>query len=206
MGLMDKMKEQAAQALNKAQQGVSQGKAKIDEAQAKHQWDGLLRNLGAAVYAEQREGGSSDAVTAALAALDAQAARVRDEGGDGSPDDLGNWTSPHEGDDVANWPGERARSRADPCLFKVRAPELCPPTLCPPTLCPLKLCPLKLCPPKLCLAVLRGTTRRPPRAEVARRRPATSGLFPRERVAWSPWAWPSGIWSVADLTLYYYTS
>ena len=46
MNLMDKMEEQAAQALNKAQQGVSQGKAKIDEAQAKHQWDGLLRNLG----------------------------------------------------------------------------------------------------------------------------------------------------------------
>jgi len=77
MSLMDKVKEQAAQALNKAQQGVSQGKAKIDEAQAKHHWDGLLRNLGAAVYAEQREGGSSDAVTAALAALDVQAEQLR---------------------------------------------------------------------------------------------------------------------------------
>lgn len=69
MSLMDKMKEQAAQALTKAQQGVSQGKAKIEEAQAKHQWDGLLRNLGAAVYAEQREGGSNDAVTAALGGI-----------------------------------------------------------------------------------------------------------------------------------------
>jgi hypothetical protein len=86
MSLMDKMKEQAAQALNKAQQGVSQGKAKIDEAQTKHQWDGLLRNLGQAVYAEQRDGGSSDAVAAALAALDAQAARLRAEGGDPEPD------------------------------------------------------------------------------------------------------------------------
>ena len=65
MSLMDKMKEQAAEALTKAQQGVSQGKAKIDEAQTKHQWDGLLRNLGQAVYAEQRDGGSSDAVAAA---------------------------------------------------------------------------------------------------------------------------------------------
>jgi hypothetical protein len=85
MGLMDKMKEQAAQALTKAQQGVSQGKAKIDEAQAKHQWDGLLRNLGAAVYAEQREGGPSEAVTVALAALDAQTERIRSEQADGSP-------------------------------------------------------------------------------------------------------------------------
>lgn len=70
MGLMDKVKQGAGQALNKAQQGVSQVKAKTDQVQSKHQWDGLLRNLGAAVWAEQREGGPSDAVTAALAALD----------------------------------------------------------------------------------------------------------------------------------------
>jgi hypothetical protein len=89
MSLMDKMKEQAAQALTKAQQGVSQGKAKIEEAQAKHQWDGLLRNLGAAVYAEQREGGPSDAVTAALAALDAQVEHLHAEADDSSPDDAG---------------------------------------------------------------------------------------------------------------------
>ena len=73
MGLMDKVKQGAETALNKAQQGVNQGKAKIDQAQAKHQWDGLLRNLGAAVYAEQRQGGPADAVTAALAALDEHA-------------------------------------------------------------------------------------------------------------------------------------
>jgi hypothetical protein len=99
MGLMDKMKEQAAQALNKAQQGVSQGKAKIDEAQAKHQWDALLHRLGAAVYAEQREGGSSDAVTAALAALDAQAEQVRAQEGDGSSGGPGDGTSPGSGQD-----------------------------------------------------------------------------------------------------------
>jgi hypothetical protein len=74
MGLMDKVKVQYEQAVTKAQQGVNQGKAKFDQAQAKHQWDALLRNLGAAVWAEQREGGSSDAVTAALAALDAHLA------------------------------------------------------------------------------------------------------------------------------------
>jgi hypothetical protein len=70
MGLMDKVKQGAGTALNKAQQGVNQGKAKIDQAQSKRQWDGLLHNLGAAIWAEQREGGSSDAVTAAWAALD----------------------------------------------------------------------------------------------------------------------------------------
>src|SRR5580658_5051923 len=70
MGLMDKVKQGAGTALNKAQQGVNQGKAKIDQAQSKRQWDGLLHNLGAAVWAEQREGGPSTAVTSAWAALD----------------------------------------------------------------------------------------------------------------------------------------
>jgi hypothetical protein len=70
MGLMDKVKQSAETALNKAQQGVNQGKAKIDHAQAKRQWDGLLHNLGEAMWAEQREGGPSGAVTAAWAALD----------------------------------------------------------------------------------------------------------------------------------------
>jgi hypothetical protein len=74
MGLMDKVKQSAETALNKAQQGVNQGKAKIDQAQSKRQWDGLLHNLGAAVWAEEREGGSHDAVTAAIAALDAHLA------------------------------------------------------------------------------------------------------------------------------------
>jgi hypothetical protein len=88
---MDKVKVQYEQALTKAQQGVNQGKAKFDQAQAKHQWDGLLRDLGAAVWAEQREGGSSDAVTAALMALDAQLAAPSgpDETADPGPDENG---------------------------------------------------------------------------------------------------------------------
>ncbi|MGC8626949.1 MAG: hypothetical protein ACP5VR_05215 [Acidimicrobiales bacterium] len=74
MGFMDKVKQGAGQALTKAQQGVSQGKAKLDEAQAKRRWDGLLRNLGAACYAKERQGGPQEAVTAALSALDEHAA------------------------------------------------------------------------------------------------------------------------------------
>jgi hypothetical protein len=94
MSLMDKMKEGAAQALTKAQQGVSQGRAKIEEAQAKHHWDALLRNLGAAVYAEQREGGSGDAVTAAMAALDAQAEHLRAQAAAQEAAEAGESTSP----------------------------------------------------------------------------------------------------------------
>lgn len=74
MGFLDKAKAQAQQVAAKAQQGVSQGQAKLDTMQAKKQADGLLRDLGAAFYAEQRSGGTRDAVTAALAAVDAHAA------------------------------------------------------------------------------------------------------------------------------------
>ena len=70
MGLMDKVKKASEQALSKAQEGVKEGRAKLDEVQAKRQWDALLRNLGAAVYAERRQGGPVTAVDAALTALD----------------------------------------------------------------------------------------------------------------------------------------
>jgi hypothetical protein len=85
---MDKVKEQAAVAVAKGQQVVVQGQAKLDEAvvqgqakvsevQAKRTHDGLLRELGAAYYAAQREDGPSSAVDAALAAVDAHVAATR---------------------------------------------------------------------------------------------------------------------------------
>jgi hypothetical protein len=74
MGLMDKVKAQADQAMAKAQQGLAQGQGKLDALQAKRAGDALLRKLGLAVYAQQRSGGSAQAVDAALAAVDAHVA------------------------------------------------------------------------------------------------------------------------------------
>jgi hypothetical protein len=71
---MDKAREAAQQATTKAQQGLAQGQAKLDDAQTSRAADGLLRDLGGAFYAEQRRGGSREAVQAALAALDAHVA------------------------------------------------------------------------------------------------------------------------------------
>lgn len=76
MGLMDKLKEQAGQVADKAQKGAAQAQAKFEAAQAKRSSDSLLRDLGAAYYAEQRQGGSHDAVDKALASLDAHAGEV----------------------------------------------------------------------------------------------------------------------------------
>lgn len=67
MGLMDKVKAQAETALAKGKEGMAQGQAKLDAMQAKKQADALLRDLGAAYYAQQHAGGPADAVSAALA-------------------------------------------------------------------------------------------------------------------------------------------
>jgi hypothetical protein len=87
MALIDTVKQQAEQVWGKAQQGIGQGQAKIDQLQAKRQAQGLLRNLGEAYYAQQRQGGSAEAVTAALAALDRHMAahQPSDSDGDGAP-------------------------------------------------------------------------------------------------------------------------
>ncbi len=75
MGLMDKIKAQAGQVSIKAKEGTAQMQAKFDTMQATRGTETMLRDLGAAYYAEQRQGGPHDAVEEALAALDARAAQ-----------------------------------------------------------------------------------------------------------------------------------
>jgi hypothetical protein len=58
MGLMDKVKATAEVGLAKAGDASKAGQAKLDAAQAKHRADGLLRELGAAVYAQHQGRGS----------------------------------------------------------------------------------------------------------------------------------------------------
>ncbi len=53
MGLMDKVKASAEVGLAKATEASKAGQAKLDAAQAKHKADGLLRDLGVAVWVEQ---------------------------------------------------------------------------------------------------------------------------------------------------------
>jgi uncharacterized protein (DUF2164 family) len=53
MGFLDKVKEQAAVATAVAKDAAQKGQAKIDDLQAKRAADALLRDLGAAYYAQQ---------------------------------------------------------------------------------------------------------------------------------------------------------
>ncbi|MDA8309279.1 MAG: hypothetical protein M0Z46_01465 [Actinomycetota bacterium] len=58
MGLLDKVKTQAASATSVARDAAQKGQAKLDAIQAKRAADVLLRDLGAIVYA-QRTGRST---------------------------------------------------------------------------------------------------------------------------------------------------
>ncbi|GGV01091.1 hypothetical protein AB0I84_14885 [Streptomyces spectabilis] len=66
-GFLDRAREQV-------QQGLNQGKQKIDEVQAQRAGNDLLKQLGAAYYAERRGSGTPDATQGALAALEAHIA------------------------------------------------------------------------------------------------------------------------------------
>ncbi|MGH8974199.1 MAG: hypothetical protein ACRD0C_13500 [Acidimicrobiia bacterium] len=53
MGFLDKVKVQAATAAQKAQEGVKAGQAKVVDVRAQKTTDALLRDLGAATYAQR---------------------------------------------------------------------------------------------------------------------------------------------------------
>jgi len=63
MGFMDKVKAQAEVGLAKATEATKAGQEKLDQATAKHKADGMLHDLGAALYAE-RVGRGTDETTA----------------------------------------------------------------------------------------------------------------------------------------------
>ncbi|GGO33866.1 MULTISPECIES: hypothetical protein [Streptomyces] len=66
-GFLDRAREQV-------QQGLNQGKQKIDDVQAQRAGNDLLKQLGAAYYAERRGSGTPDATQQALSALEAHIA------------------------------------------------------------------------------------------------------------------------------------
>jgi hypothetical protein len=77
MGLMDKVKAQATQLAQQAQETAREGRARLDQAQANKRADVLLRNLGVLVYAEQTDRGtpqSQEQITALIAEISAHEA------------------------------------------------------------------------------------------------------------------------------------
>jgi uncharacterized protein (AIM24 family) len=74
MDFITRAREAAERAATLAQQGLAQGQDRIEDLQSQRRGTDVLRNLGAAYYAEQREGGEHEAVVRALAAVDAHVA------------------------------------------------------------------------------------------------------------------------------------
>jgi hypothetical protein len=60
MGLMDRVRVQAAQLAQKTQQAAQEGRVMLDQAQARRRADAMFRDLGAAVYAERTGRGGPD--------------------------------------------------------------------------------------------------------------------------------------------------
>lgn len=87
MGLMDRVKEQAAQLAQKTQEAAQEGKVKLDQAAARRRADAMFRDLGAAVYAERtgRAGSdNADKIDRLVQALSRQEAE-QGLGGNGAP-------------------------------------------------------------------------------------------------------------------------
>src|ERR1700722_8181737 len=76
MALFDKVKEQASQLAQKAQEAGKAGQAKIEDAQAKRKSDAMLRDLGAALYAQKTTGADNsaeiDRIVSELTAFEAE--------------------------------------------------------------------------------------------------------------------------------------
>jgi len=60
MGLMDRVRAQATQLAQQAQDAAQEGRARLDQAQAARRGDVLLRQLGALVFAERTGRGTAD--------------------------------------------------------------------------------------------------------------------------------------------------
>jgi uncharacterized membrane protein YgcG len=111
MGLMDKVKAQAAIAAQKTQEAAREGKARIDQAQANKHADGLLRNLGALVYAERTGRAAPDTqdqMTKVIAEISAHEA----ENGINLSNQPTSWTAVAQGQPPQGQPGQQGQGGA----------------------------------------------------------------------------------------------
>ena len=77
MDPLDKARPAAEKALTQVRRGLAQGQSKLLEIGGRRRYDQLLRDLGEAYYAEHRGEGSHEAVSSAVAALDAHRAAAQ---------------------------------------------------------------------------------------------------------------------------------
>jgi hypothetical protein len=90
MPLIDRVKEQAAQLAQKTQEAAQEGRARLDQAQARRRADAMFRDLGAAVYAERTDRGGPDGADKIERLVKALSRQEAEQGlGDGPPPPAG---------------------------------------------------------------------------------------------------------------------
>ncbi len=125
MGLTDKVKAQASQLGQKAQEAAAEGKARLDQAQANRKGDGMLRDLGALVYAQQTGRGTSDSQSKIDSQIQQIQAHERENGLNlgGEQDQSGQTQAsgvPQQGfpaDQPTTFPGETQTGTGDSSAF-----------------------------------------------------------------------------------------
>ena len=86
MGLMDRVREQAAQLAQKTQEAAQEGRVMLDQAQARRRADAMFRDLGAAVYAERTGRAGPDGADKIDRLIKALSRQEAEQGlGDGNP-------------------------------------------------------------------------------------------------------------------------
>lgn len=103
MALFDKVKAQATQLAQKAQEAGKAGQAKLEDVQARRRADGLLRDLGAVLFA-QRVGRPVDGPEAQIETLVAQVRSLEQEHGFLVGDGLADATAPNAPDSSEEGP------------------------------------------------------------------------------------------------------
>src|SRR5439155_17757645 len=106
MGLMDRVRDQAAQLAQKTQEAAQEGRVMLDQAQARRRADAMFRDLGAAVYAERTGRGGPDGAAKIDRLVKALSRQEAEQG-------LGDSSSPPSGQDSSDPPpsGQKASDR-----------------------------------------------------------------------------------------------
>jgi hypothetical protein len=106
MGLMDRVRDQAAQLAQKTQEAAQEGRVMLDQAQARRRADAMFRDLGAAVYAERTGRGGPDGAAKIDRLVKALSRQEAEQG-------LGDSSSQPPGKEDSD-PGPSAKQDSDP--------------------------------------------------------------------------------------------
>jgi hypothetical protein len=107
MGLMDRVREQAAQLAQKTQEAAQEGRVMLDQAQARRRADAMFRDLGAAVYAERTGRGGPDGAAKIDRLVKALSRQEAEQG-------LGDSSGPPSGQDSSDPPPSGQKSTDPP--------------------------------------------------------------------------------------------